>query len=228
MQECPCGECSDSEEMIITKEEREGVQQQALEGQVQTATDQLIKYGRGQRGAGKRKFTATAEAKEAATKATEARCRERAEGAESLTVSDNRKRQKLRDERKTMPLDEAKTIIRELGLESDWVEWQKKAERGLLVGFVNNKLTGWYSDKPAIVYGIWARPGDKYHVAHMACYFTKKEDAEALVKRRPSSTDSDDHVTWYYSVVEKPWGQLTASERQNINEVPRGFPYRGD
>lgn len=80
---------------------------------------------------------------------------------------------------------------------------------------------------PSVVYGILATPSKSDHSTHVACYFSTEEQAKAFVKNWPRSTDSDDFVTWTYSVVPKNLLDLPVHERQTVDVVPKHFPYTG-
>jgi len=78
-----------------------------------------------------------------------------------------------------------------------------------------------------VIWRLDARPSKTDHCAHTVGYLSKEEDADRW--NGTDSTDSDDHVTWYYTCVKIYTSTMTDKELKSlkVDDLPRHFPYTG-
>ena len=73
------------------------------------------------------------------------------------------------------------------------------------------------------IWAIYAKPSDKRHSNHYACYFSTEEHARYAMPFSEKSYDVDDNVHWYYSIVKLVNPKNIDASKLDI--VPRHFPY---
>jgi len=99
------------------------------------------------------------------------------------------------------------------------LEKQRKDVEKLLVEKIKSSSTKFFK--------IVATPDKSSHSKHIVCFYSSLEKAQSILGNTKSSQDSDNNVTWDYTI-----GLASAEETANIslrdlNQVPSHFPYTG-
>jgi hypothetical protein len=79
-----------------------------------------------------------------------------------------------------------------------------------------------FKEQQKVYYAIRASPSKSNHVAHIVCYFSSLENAQKYLV--PSSTDSDNNCTWYYSI------EVVTTTPMDLSKLDRpssNYPYTG-